>query len=372
MQLQVLAKSKSSWLSGKGAEVEVVLSSRIRLARNLSGKPFPNRASRTVQKEVFNQVEEAVKKVASSSVVPNFRDGMVVLHLNDLDVVDRQFLMERHLISYEHAQSNLEGGLVIGEGEKVSIMINEEDHLRLQSLESGLALNSAWENLNSLDDELAKYLPYAFSSQWGFLTACPTNTGTGLRVSCLMHLPGLVYTEEINRVLQNLSKIGIVARGFYGEGTKVMGDFFQISNSTTLGQTETEIIDNLNRVIKQIIEYEKKERTKLVEEGEYTRAKTEDAIYRTYGTLLYARAITYEEALNFLSKVRLGIYLGLNIPLDLGLLNELLLLAQPAHLQELAGKELSPTERDILRAKFMREKFDKTVKNTVKKNKNFS
>ncbi len=369
MQLQEMTKNKTVWLSGEGSQSEVVLSSRIRLARNLAGKPFPGRANRTVQQTVLNQVATAIKKTNSFSQT-------TILNLSasgGLDKIDRQFLMERHLISHEHAQSNFERGLAIGSGEKISIMINEEDHLRLQALESGFALNQAWESLNSLDDELAKYLLFAFSSQWGFLTACPTNTGTGLRASCLMHLPALVYNEEIEHVLQNLSKIGMVARGFYGEGTKIMGDFFQISNATTLGQNETEIIDNLERVVKQIINYEKKERTELFNQSDYTKTKTEDAIYRAYGTLLHVRTITYEETINLLSKIRLGIYLELNLPVDIGTVNELLLLTQPAHLQEIAGKELSPTQRDILRAEFIRQKLTRTTnKNINKKQKNTS
>lgn len=361
-----MTKNKTVWLSGEGSQSEVVLSSRIRLARNLIGKPFPGRANRTVQQAVLNQVTTAIKKINSFSQT-------TILNLNFLDKIDRQFLMERHLISYEHAQSNFERGLVIGPGEKISIMINEEDHLRLQALESGFALNQAWESLNSIDDELAKYLPFAFSSQWGYLTACPTNTGTGLRASCLMHLPALVYNEEIEHVLQNLSKIGMVARGFYGEGTKIMGDFFQISNATTLGQAETEIIDNLERVVKQIINYEKKERTELFNQSDYTKTKTEDTIYRAYGILFHVRTITYEETISLLSKIRLGIYLEFNLPVDIGTVNELLLLAQPAHLQEIAGKELSPTQRDILRAEFIRQKLTRTTnKNTNKKQKNTS
>lgn len=363
-----MVKCKTAWLSGQGPEADVVLSSRIRLARNLSALPFPARAKRGEQRLVLERVSDAVKK--TMTLAESF-----ILNLGSLDKIDRQFLMERHLISYEHLQANWERGLVIGQGEKVSIMVNEEDHLRLQVLESGLALSKAWESLNQTDDELAKCLPYAFSSQWGFLTACPTNTGTGLRASCLMHLPALVYTEEIEHVLQNLSKIGMVARGFYGEGTKVMGDFFQISNATTMGQTEVEIIDNLERVVKQIIDYEKKNRTKLVADADYAKIRTEDMVYRAYGTLLNARTLTYEEAINLLSKIRLGIYSGFSLEADIGSLNELLLLTQPAHLQEVARKELSHLERDIFRAEFIRQNLGKVTKNkniSKKINKNSS
>lgn len=355
MQLQEMAKNRTIWLSGEGEETEVVLSSRIRLARNISGKAFPWRANKQTQQEVLNLTEEAVKKSSLREAVS--------LNLNSLDKIDQQFLMERHLISYEHTQVNFIRGVVIGPGEKISMMINEEDHLRLQSLEPGLGLSNAWENLNSLDDELVKSLPFAFSKEWGFLTACPTNTGTGLRASCLMHLPALVYSEEIEHVLQNLSKVGMVARGFYGEGTKVLGDFFQISNATTLGHTENEIIDNLMRVIKQIIDYEKKIRAKLLTENINSKTKTEDTICRNYGILANARTITYEETINYLSRIRLGIYLGLDLPVDVNTINEILLLTQPAHLQEIANKELSGTERDILRAEFIRKKLNRTKKN---------
>jgi len=368
MQLQEMAKNRTVWLSSEGQEAEVVLSSRIRLARNLLGKPFPARANKNIQQETLNLIEEAVKKTSlfrQGESVSGMM-GAIFLSLNSLDKIDRQFLMERHLISYEHAQANHLRGVVVGPEEKISMMINEEDHLRLQSLESGFALNNAWENLNSLDDELAKFLPFAFSQQWGFLTACPTNTGTGLRASCLMHLPALVYSEEIEHVLQNLSKIGMVARGFYGEGTKVLGDFFQISNATTLGQTENEIIDNLGRVVKQIIDYEKKSRIKLTEDVT-TKTKIEDTIYRAYGLLANARTITYEETIGHLSKIRLGIYLGLDLPVEINILNELLLLTQPAHLQEIADKELSAIQRDILRAEFIRQKLNKIKNKKVNK-----
>ncbi len=360
MQLQEMAKNRTVWLSGEDQESEVVLSSRIRLARNISGKPFPLRADRNMQQEILNLVEETVKKTSMS--------GATFLNLSapgGLDEIDRQFLMERHLISYEHAQANLIRGVVIDPGEKISMMINEEDHLRLQSLEPGFALADAWNSLNSLDDELAKFLPFAFSQQWGFLTVCPTNTGTGLRASCLMHLPALVQSEEIEHLLQNLSKIGIVARGFYGEGTKVLGDFFQISNATTLGQTENEIVDNLARIVRQIIDYEKKSRNTLITESTAGKTKTEDTIYRTYGILANARIISYEETINYLSKIRLGIYLGLSLPLDIKMVNELLLLTQPAHLQEIVNKELSSTQRDILRAEFIRQKLNKTTKDRI-------
>jgi protein arginine kinase len=352
MELQVMAKSKSGWLTGKGPEADVVFSSRVRLARNLSKIPFPAWADQESRKKVLEEVRKGTKKIKALK-------NAQIFYLRQLDEIDCQLLMERHLVSAEYARGKWERALIVDDQERLAIMINEEDHIRLQTLEAGLSLKSVWEKANFIDEQLEKNCSYAFSPRLGYLTACPTNTGTGLRASCLIYLPALIYTKEINNLLQNLSKIGIVARGFYGEGTKVMGDFIQVSNATTLGKSEEEIIDNLIRVVKQIIGYERKRRENLMK-GE-ARTKIEDTSYRALGTLSFARAISYQEAIELLSQVRLGIYLGFDLPAKLGSVNELLFLTQPAHIQEIAGKKLSPGERDVFRAQFIQKYLKKEM-----------
>ncbi len=347
MELQNMLKHKIGWLESKENSPGIAISSRIRLARNLDRIPFPQKASREEQEESFAKIKAACGKIA-------YFKGAPILSLQEFDAVDRQFLLERHLISYEHSRGEGIRGLVIGDKELISLMINEEDHLRLQGIQPGLELQQSWDILKQIDDEMDKRLDYAFSPEIGYLTACPTNTGTGMRASVLMHLPALVMNEEINKVLQALNKIGMVARGLYGEGTKVMGDLFQISNQVTLGSNEEGIIDNLERVVKQVINYEIKGRKALFKES---KEKVMDVIYRAYGVLVNARQISFAETMGFLSKVRLGIYFNLELNAELDILNELTVLTQPAHLQESAGKELSPSQRDFIRAEMIRRKL---------------
>jgi len=347
MQLQNMLKQKIGWLESKGNYPEIAISSRIRLARNLNKIPFPQKATKEEQKESFEKVKTTCGDIAY------FR-GAPILNLQEFDRVDRQFLLERHLISYEHSQGDGIRGLIIGDKELISTMINEEDHVRLQGMQPGLELEQAWDILKLIDEEMNKRLDYAFSPDIGYLTACPTNTGTGMRASVLMHLPALVMNEEINKVLQALNKIGMVARGLYGEGTKVMGDLFQISNQVTLGPNEEGIIDNLGRVVKQVIEYEIKGRKVLFKEN---KEKVMDIIYRAYGLLVNARQLSFSEMMELWSKVRLGIYFELELNTGLDTLNELMIFTQPAHLQESIGKELAPSKRDFIRAEMIREKL---------------
>ena len=347
MQLQNMLKQKIGWLKSRGNSPEIAISSRIRLARNLNKIPFPQKASREEQRESFEKIKAACEEIT-------YLKGAVILNLEEFDRVDRQFLLERHLISYEHSRGDGVRGLVIGDKELLSLMINEEDHIRLQGMQPGLQLEQAWDILKQIDEEMDKRLDYAFSSKIGYLTACPTNTGTGMRASILMHLPALVMNEEINKVLQALNKIGMVARGLYGEGTKVMGDLFQISNQVTLGPNEEGIIDNLKRVVKQVIDYEIEGRKALFKEN---KGKVMDVIYRAYGVLVNAWQISFAEMMELLSKVRLGIYFDLQLNTELDTLNELMILAQPAHLQESVGKELATSKRDFIRAEMIREKL---------------
>ncbi len=349
MKLWNMIKNKSGWLEANEPFSDIVMSSRIRLARNLADIPFPPRASEDKLQDVFDTIKDAVLK-------DNRFKSVEIINLNDLDDIDRQFLLERHLISYEHASGKGARGVVVGKKETLSIMINEEDHLRLQAMKSGLQLDKVWEYINDIDYSLDKILKYAYSSDFGFLTACPTNTGTGLRASVLIHLPGLVMTDEIHKLLNGLSKLGLVVRGLYGEGTKIMGDLFQVSNQVTLGQTEEYIIDNIHRVVKQVIGYELDARRALLNED---RARIEDKVFRAYGILQNAHTISFEETMELLSKVRLGVTLELGIDIDISLLNELMILTQPAHLQENARKRLGTLERDIMRAQYIREKLSK-------------
>jgi protein arginine kinase len=233
----------------------------------------------------------------------------------------------------------------------MSIMVNEEDHLRLQTLFSGLRLREAWNLLDTLDDELGREVPYAYHHEFGFLTSCPTNVGTGLRASVLMHLPALVLTKEIGKVLQGLSQVGLTFRGLYGEGSEVVGNFFQLSNQTTLGKSEEDLVDHLDRIVRQVIQYETQARQILLRDAA---GVTEDKIWRAYGLLRYARSLSFEELMNLLSGVRLGASLKLLPGLRVYSLNRIMIFTQSAHLEEAAGRDLSPAESDIHRAALVR------------------
>ncbi|MBI4051924.1 MAG: protein arginine kinase [Elusimicrobia bacterium] len=345
-----MLKFKMGWASATGPEVGTVLSSRIRLARNLSDYPFPNHAEPKELKELMEVSFEALRKSKHISRGAH-------LKLEDLDHTDRRFLMERHLISHQLMTENKSRGVTIGEKEILSVMINEEDHLRLQGISPGLSLKETWERVEALEDDLGKKLRYAFDPKLGYLTACPTNVGTGLRASCLVHLPALTLTGQINRVLEGLSRLSLVARGLYGEGTQVMGDFFQISNATSLGHKEQEFIDNLEKVVQTLIQREKETQKNLAEGPQ--RIKTEDMVYRSLGILTHARSISFEEAMQHFSYIRMGLSLGWEMPATLEDLNELQILAQPAHIQMVAQKELQPSERDLLRATLFRRRLKK-------------
>jgi len=346
--LQNLKKSTAGWTSGQGYLSDIVISSRIRLARNIEGIPFPTRAEQIELKNIFELSKQVVEK---SSI---FKDSNLLL-LDKLNPLESQFLVEKHLISIYHAQEkHLYRGCVFNQKETLSIMINEEDHFRIQYLLSGLQLNKIWEFINQIDDEIGKKVTYAFSEKEGYLTSCPTNVGTGLRASVMLHLPALVMINKINDVLKAISKIGYVVRGFYGEGTEVMGNLFQISNQITLGLSEEEIIDNLEKVNQQIISQEQKVRKDLLSES---KSQLEDQVWRAYGILSNARIISSVETMELLSKLRFGVELGMISHPDLGTINKLMLLIQPAYLQMLAGKDLDSFNRDLQRAILIRNKI---------------
>ena len=340
-----VSRRRGEWLKGTGPESDIVLSSRVRLARNVEGFPFIAHANSSEKSDLEVHIRDRIMKLALA-------EGMLYYSLIDSSNVDRNFLMERHLISREHAEAEGERGVAFGEEESISIMVNEEDHLRIQVIQTGLQLRRSWDMANECDDAIEGALNYSFSSQFGYLTACPTTAGTGLRVSALLHLPALVFTEHIEKVFHAVSKINVAVRGLMGEGTQASGNLYQISNQVTLGRSEEELIESVERVIPQIIDYERSVREEL---NTHDRLILEDRICRAHGILQSARKITSQETMELLSALRLGVTMGLLTDFDTGAVNELFILTQPAHLQKLAGRELEPNERDIERARFIRQ-----------------
>jgi len=288
------------WLRGSGPESDIVMSSRIRLARNLADYPFIRRCTDIDRANIESTVRERLTKVPDCQ--------LTFINVADLESLDRQFLVERQLISREHANSDGARAVAIDKEEGMSLMVNEEDHLRIQVMKSGLDLDGAWEHINKIDDLIESCLTYAFNPNLGYLTACPTNVGTGMRVSVMVHLPALVITEQIEKVFRSLQKINLVVRGLYGEGTQAMGDFYQVSNQITLGKTEEELVEQVGGIIPVVIDYERKARDFLINEKQNDLF---DQVSRAYGTLQNAQQISSEETMFLLSRVRMGINLGL-------------------------------------------------------------
>lgn len=345
-------RAYSNWMTGSGPENDIVISSRIRVARNLSHFAFPHMLSVDKADEVIHAVSLALENKELK-----FTSGRLeVSRMSELSPVERQILVEKHLISPDLLQDYEKKAVALRDDEVISIMINEEDHLRVQCILPGLQLESAWEQVDKLDDGLEKTLNYAFSEQLGYLTACPTNVGTGLRASVMVHLPGLVHTDQIKNVLATVSKLGLTVRGLYGEGTEAAGNLFQISNQVTLGHTEMEIIQNLVSVTKQLLEQERTAREALYRDR---REQLEDRIGRSYGILKHARLISSDEAMKRFSDVRLGIDLKIIKNVKPQLITELMVLTRPAFLIKMAGKDISAYERDVSRAKLIREKLNK-------------
>lgn len=337
------------WYIEKGPESDVVISSRVRVARNLNEYPFPFKMG----KEQGAQVVAAVRSAVFSSGNPMAKDFLFV-DLNTLDPIDKQALVEKHLISPELAESNKESAAVISKDEKVSIMINEEDHLRIQAMFSGMQLDNAWKLCDKVDTLFEEKLEFAFSKNYGYLTSCPTNLGTGMRASVMLHLPALVMTGYIGGILEACGKLGMAVRGLYGENSEASGNMFQISNQITLGLSEEEIISSITNAASQIIEQERNLRNEIYKQDTY---RLEDRVYRSFGIFSNARIISTEECLKLLSDVRLGVVMGIIKNVDISLLNEIMLLIQPATLQKIEGKPLSPEERDIKRAEIIRDKL---------------
>ncbi len=338
-----------SWLDASGDHAEIVLSTRVRLARNLQGHAFGPRARVNDREAVLGQARRHADRTEVLA-------GATVLHMPDLDARRRAILLERRLASREligEVGEEPAGGtaVVVSGRHPLNVMVNEEDHLRLQSVVSGLRLREAWAQVDRLDEELGRELPYAFHHEFGFLTSCPTNTGTGMRASVLVHLPGLVLTKEISKVLHALGQVGLTFRGLYGEGSEVVGNFFQISNQTTLGKSEDDLIAHLDQVVRRVIRQEREARQVLLRDAGPI---TEDKIWRAYGLLRYARSLSFDELMNLLSGVRLGLSLKLLPDLRVYTLNKLMIFTQPAHLEEAAGRDLTPAESDTHRAAFVR------------------
>lgn len=331
----------SKWMEGSGPESEIVISSRVRLARNMRGFPFPPLASDEQREKVLATGRKVLKDQEDCF------STMQMLDIHGLSPVYRQVLVEKHLISPLQAREPLASALLLRDDEVISVMINEEDHFRIQCLLPGLQLEKAWDEASRYDDSLEQVVDYAFHEDLGYLTACPTNVGTGLRASVMLYLPALVITGQINHILSAISQVGLAVRGIYGEGTEMVGGLCQISNQITLGQSETEIWQNLYSVIRQLINQERKSRQHLLNKE---REKLADRAGRAYGILKHARLLTSEEAMQFISDVRLGVDLGLIREVPVGILNELLVLTRPGCLQYLKGQSLSPFERDLERA----------------------
>ena len=347
MNLDSLTQASGEWLRGTGPQSDIVISSRIRLARNLAVFPFTGRASTHQKAEIEALLRDRVSKL-------ELAPPLSYLSVPTLSALDRQLLVERQLISRELAGAEGPRGVAVGHDETVSLMINEEDHLRLQVMRSGFALDEAWENIDRVDDLLEERVTYAFSDEFGYLTACPTNVGTGMRASVMLHLPAMELTRQIEKVFRSLQKMNLAVRGLYGEGSRASGNFYQISNQVTLGKSEVQLLNEIRAVIPTIISYEREARKALVRD---TRQALQDRVSRAYGTLCSATMMTSEETMDLLSSVRLGINLGLLESLSIPRVNELFIHTQPAHLQKLMGGPLDGEERNAARARYLRSKL---------------
>lgn len=347
MQFKTLINHPADWMQGSGPHSDVVMTSRVRLARNLRGFPFPGYSQEHQRLELLNLSRPVVEGL------PEMKE-----HYSEdysaISKIKKQVLVERHLISREHAARSAGCAVVVDRSQNISIMINEEDHFRIQGIRPGLNLRSAWQLVDHIDSEMEASLPYAYDRELGYLTACPTNVGTGMRASVMLHLPALALTEQINPVIKAVGKIGLAVRGLYGEGTEALGNLFQISNQHTLGEKEGEIISSIERVIERVITSEMNARQKLMEENTIM---LRDQVGRAYAILAHAHILTSKEALNLLSMLRLGADMDLIQGCDRSVLDLLLLEIQPAHLQLRAAAELSPVERDIRRAELTRARL---------------
>lgn len=347
MKLSSLLSHSGEWLHGEGPHSQIVVSSRVRLARNLRNHAFPGWAKKTERLQILEEIKPRVDELGEmTDACSEF--------MQELSQLEKQVLIERHLISREQAAKSVGSAVVINRKQTISIMINEEDHLRMQALRAGLQLKNVFKVIDKVDTALEGKLDFAFDPRLGYLTACPTNVGTGMRASAMLHLPALVLSEDINKVIQAVNKVGLAVRGLYGEGTEALGNLFQISNQTTLGEKEEEIITRLNKVIEQIIEHEQNARQNLLQKKLGT---LRDQVGRAYGILTHAYSMASKEALNLLSFMKLGIDLGFFPEENRAAIDELFMETQPAHLQKNSQPKLSVEERDGLRAEIIRDKL---------------
>jgi protein arginine kinase len=340
-------ESAGSWMASEGPDHDVVVTTRVRLARNVEGFPFRARLSEDRAKQLEAHLRERLGAL-------ELANDQSYVDLENVDELDRELLFERHLISLELARGAGPRGVFYSRARHVSVMVNEEDHLRLQMLGPGQNLAGLVEQLHDVDQRVGKQIAYAYHSRFGYLTSCPTNVGTGLRISVMLHLPALVYSKEIEKLFNAASKMKLAVRGFYGEGTSYLGDFFQVSNQVTLGKSVDKLLQDVSKVLPKFVEHEREVRkTILAENGK----GLEDRIYRAFAILLYARRINSQEALESLSQVRLGVCLGILRETELKTVNELLVMSQPAHIQVLENRELKEEERDVARARYIRQRL---------------
>jgi protein arginine kinase len=344
MKATDLARNAGEWLRGVGRNSDIVISSRIRLARNIAGYPFVSRLDAEQQMELSEVLRD---QIVQDPVVPN----LDYFELGEAGDLMRRLLVERHLISREHEEATGQRGVAIQNTEAVSIMVNEEDHLRIQVLASGMELDHIWSVINAIDSAIGERVSYAYSDRLGFLTACPTNVGTGMRASVMLHLPALEMTKQMEKVFHAVTKINLAVRGLYGEGTQASGNFYQVSNQITLGKSEETILHEIQAIIPQVVENETKARQALMEKN---RIALEDRVWRAYGMLRNARIISSGETLALLSHLRLGVNLGIVPDLPISEVNQLFVKTLPAHLQVLEGRELDAEARDMARATFLR------------------
>ena len=339
-----LENAVTPWMGPRGEHSDIVMSTRVRLARNLKGFRFPLDFSREEAEEVDSQVAAALEGMEGFSHIP----------MESVPAIQRQALVEKHLISPQLADPERPGSVILSGDESVSIMVNEEDHIRIQVIYPGLHLMEAFDRANDIDNRLEETLPYAFDGDFGYITSCPTNTGTGLRASVMLHLPALSITSNMARIAQAVARLGMTVRGSYGEGSDALGNVYQVSNQMTLGKSERDILMDLRDLTERLIEQEERARRAL---REHSPMKLEDRVWRSYGILTNARVLATDEAANRLSDVRLGIDMGIIPDVDLSVLNELMIFMQPAFLQQYAGETLQPGERDVFRAKLIRERI---------------
>ncbi|GFN35594.1 protein arginine kinase [Tepidimicrobium xylanilyticum] len=335
------------WVDGFACEDDVVVSTRIRLARNLKDYRFPQKMNMEESEKLTQDILNVMKDITGNM---NYK----FIRINNLTPIERVVYIEEHLISPGLIQRPDYSSFLLRDDENITIMINEEDHLRIQALLPGLNFGKAWQIISEVDDFLESFLDYAFHQEFGYLTACPTNTGTGLRASVMVHLPSLTATGHINNFINSLNKIGLAVRGIYGEGTETVGNLFQISNQMTLGQGEEEIIRILENIVNQILERERNARRNLIENRKY---EVEDRVFRSLGILKHSRMISSKEAMGLLSNVRLGIEMGIIDDIELKKIDKLMITIQPAYIQNYASKELTENERNIVRASYIRERL---------------